>query len=101
MRKSYELYEDAEGVDFTYFFKTVQERHLFKSFKNRLLGKEYKPTRVFERVYKGYLETSNQIPGSDFLNFSPIKEVDESYDQSLYFKKCITLAQKNNIKVLI
>ncbi len=99
--QKWNLYHDEGNVNLSYFFKTVQEKYLFISLKNKIFRKKYTPTRNIFSVRNGYLEIDNQIPGSAWENFDSLQYIPTNKSQVQYFEKSIELAQKNNIQVVI
>lgn len=95
----YRLYADANGFDFSYFFKSVKEKYLFLTLFKKMLGIKYVPTRNIKRIYHGYLENHNHDTKS---NWSKLIQHNDSLNiiQENYFEKTILLAMKYDIKVL-
>lgn len=95
------LRNSDEGFESSFFFNIFREKYLFKSLLNNLLGKPYKPTRIIEDVYNGHCKFYNQIPGSEWSNFTPRNNTKIKIEQVDYFLKTIELALKNNIDIII
>jgi hypothetical protein len=94
-------FESTNPFELENFFSTVKESYLFSSLVNSLTGKKYKPTREIKAVYNGYLESRNQIAGTEWSNFKsePYKAVYS--EQVEYFKKTIELASSHHVRVLL
>jgi hypothetical protein len=95
----YQLYAQANGFDFSYFFKTVKEKYLFLTLFKRLLGIEYIPTRNIKRIYNGYLENHTHDDESNWTKVTSLTD-DFNATQQKYFEMTILLAAENNVKVI-
>lgn len=97
------LYRDSEmPVDASFFLRSVKERYLFSSVYRSLRGGKYKPTREVHAIYNGYLESRNQIRGTNWTDFKDHDGYVAPKDIQLdYFNRMIALARAQHIEVLI
>jgi len=82
------------------FFTTVRERYLFQSLMRKFSGAKYTPTREIHNVYNGYLESHNQIAGTDWNEYKDSTAFSNA-KQCEFFEKTIQLAMQNSIQVII
>jgi hypothetical protein len=99
-RDNFKLYAEANGFDFSYIFKTVQEKYLFLTLFKRLIGIKYTPTREIKRIYNGYLENHRHDTNS---NFSKVISLNQELNQLQkdYFEKTLNMAYDYNIVVIL
>jgi len=91
-----------DGFDKSFFFKTYQERYLFKHIYRKFKGIRYKPTREIVNDYNGHLKFYNQIKNTDWIHsYNSIRVNDINLEQVKYFIKTIELFHKHNIEIII
>lgn len=101
-KNSLELVKNSkEGFDASFFLNIIQEKYLIKPLLNKIIGKPYQATRIIENVYNGHLKFYNQIPETQWYNFTTTKKSELKKQQVDYFAKTIELAIEHDIKVII
>ncbi len=99
---SFQLVKNSqEGIDASFFLQTIQEKYLFRSIINKIMGESYQPTRVIENSYNGFLKFYNQTSNTEWFNFEESKKNNINLEQIEYFRKTIELALEHDIDVLI
>ena len=95
------IINSKEGINGSFFLKTIREKYLFKTLIKEMVGIKYQPTRKIEDVYNGHCKFFNQsrdVNWSDFREYLPDNPLDKQVE---YFIKTIQLAQEKGIEVVI
>ncbi|MEL7145345.1 MAG: hypothetical protein AAFO69_03180 [Bacteroidota bacterium] len=104
LRISAELaYQSVEGIDATFFLKSMRERYLIEHLISKATGKKYVPRREVVSYEDGFLKYSNHIDESTWENPETIYNLHHSFnlDQVMYFEKTIQLLKNKGIQVIV